>query len=112
MRGPKSGEREQRVEVRLDGLANALRVASTGGSSKQFVLIANGAGVRMRAIQPREAARLMGLSETYLLPANPTEALSLVGDGVVVPVVRWLAERVLEPLLAGAEDPYRMETVG
>ncbi len=31
---------------------------------------------------------------------SPTGALHVVGDGVVVPVVRWLAEQILEPLLA------------
>ena len=41
----------------------------------------------------------MGLPDSYVLPANPIEALSLVGDGVVVPVVRHLAEHILEPLL-------------
>jgi DNA (cytosine-5)-methyltransferase 1 len=95
-----SAKREQRVEIRLDGLANALRVAGTGGSSKQFLMIVHGDETRMRAIQPREAARLMGLPDSYILPADPTEALSLCGDGVVVPVVRFLAERVIEPLLA------------
>ena len=29
-----------------------------------------------------------------------TAALHLVGDGVAVPVVRWLAANLLEPLLA------------
>jgi DNA (cytosine-5)-methyltransferase 1 len=85
MRGPKSGEREQRVEVRLDGRANALRVMR-GGSSKQFVMIVRGASTVMRAISPREAARLMGLPDSYILPTNENDALSLCGDGVVV---RW-----------------------
>jgi DNA (cytosine-5)-methyltransferase 1 len=104
---PGSGKRVQRVEVRFDGLASALRVpggrvqgkSKGGGSSKQFVITVNGGKIRMRAIQPREAARLMGLPDSYVLPANPIEALSLVGDGVVVPVVRHLAEHILEPLL-------------
>jgi DNA (cytosine-5)-methyltransferase 1 len=94
MRGPK-GARTQRVEFR-EGIASALRVVSRGGSSKQFLLIAHGDQIRMRAIQPREAARLMGLPDSYVLPKNPIEALDLCGDGVVVPVVRFLAERVLE----------------
>ena len=29
------------------------------------------------------------------------EAVRLTGDGVVVPVVRWLAANLLEPLVAG-----------
>jgi DNA (cytosine-5)-methyltransferase 1 len=93
--------KESRVEARFDGLANALRVAETGGSSKQFVMIVNGSETRMRAINPREGARLMGLPETFVLPNDPIFALSMLGDGVVAPVVRWLAERVLEPLLDG-----------
>jgi len=96
---PGSAKREQRVEFR-EGIASALRVIK-GGSSKQFVIIITPDGkIRMRAIQPREAARLMGLPDNYVLPRDPTEALSLCGDGVVVPVVRFLAERVLKPALA------------
>jgi DNA (cytosine-5)-methyltransferase 1 len=107
MRGPKSGEREQRVEVRLDGLANALRVIK-GGSSKQFVIIANDKGVRMRPIQPREAARLMGLPDRYRLPSDFNDALSLCGDGVCVYVVQFIIKRIIEPLLADM-DGVRQE---
>jgi DNA (cytosine-5)-methyltransferase 1 len=99
MRGQKSGERVQGVEARWDGLAGALRVASGGGSSKQFIMIIRGPDVRMRTISPREAARLMGLPDSYRLPAKAADALDLCGDGVVVPVVRFLAERVIELLL-------------
>jgi DNA (cytosine-5)-methyltransferase 1 len=49
---------------------------------------------------PREGARLMGLPDDYRLPARTTAGLHLVGDGVVAPVVRHLAEGLLEPLLA------------
>jgi DNA (cytosine-5)-methyltransferase 1 len=103
MRGPK-GNRVQRVEFR-EGLASALRVASNGGSSKQFLIIAHGNKIRMRAIQGREAARLMGLPDSYVLPAKPIEALDLCGDGVCVPVVRFLVERVIEPLLRMSARP-------
>ncbi len=57
--------------------------------------------VRSRLLSPREAARLMGLPENYKLPANCNEAYHLVGDGVVVPLVRFLAAHLLQPLLAG-----------
>ena len=50
----------------------------------------------------REGARLMGLPDSYVLPLRTTAALHVVGDGVAVPVVRWLAEHLLEPLLAPA----------
>jgi DNA (cytosine-5)-methyltransferase 1 len=90
----------QRAEVRFDGLAGCLRTPR-GGSSRQGLIVVEGDLVRSRLITPREAARLMGLPESYVLPERTNAALHVAGDGVVVPVVRWLAETVLEPVLAG-----------
>ncbi len=45
----------------------------------------------------------MGLPDTYILPENYNEAYHLTGDGVVVPVVRHLAEHIFEPVLQGLE---------
>jgi len=94
------GAKVQRAELRLDGLAGCLRTPS-GGSSRQFLLIAEGDTVRSRRITAREGARLMGLDDSYRLPKGETEAFHLVGDGVAAPVVRFLAEQLIEPLLAG-----------
>lgn len=96
----KNGERVQRAEVRFDDIAGCLRTP-VGGSSRQSILIVEGTKVRSRLLSPREAARLMGLPDTYKLPANYNEAYHLSGDGVAVPVVRHLASHLLEPLLAG-----------
>jgi DNA (cytosine-5)-methyltransferase 1 len=93
------GKKVQRAEVRFDAVAGCLRMP-TGGSSRQTVMIAEGDQVRTRLLSPREAARLMGLPDDYQLPDNDNDAYGLVGDGVVVPVVRHLAEHILEPLLA------------
>jgi DNA (cytosine-5)-methyltransferase 1 len=90
----------QRTEARFDGVAGCLRTPG-GGSSRQFVLVCEAGAVRSRWLTPREAARLMGLPDTYRLPASANAGLHLAGDGVVVPVVRRLAEAILEPLLAG-----------
>ncbi|MFZ5669596.1 MAG: DNA cytosine methyltransferase [Pseudomonadota bacterium] len=90
----------QRAEVRLDGVAGCLRTPR-GGSSRQSIVVADASGVRSRLLTPREGARLMGLPDSYRLPRTQTAALQVVGDGVAVPVVRWLADRLLEPLLAG-----------
>jgi DNA (cytosine-5)-methyltransferase 1 len=57
--------------------------------------------IRSRLLSPREAARLMGLPDDYVLPKNYNDAYHLAGDGVVVPVVRYLAEHLLEPILLG-----------
>ncbi len=86
----------QRAEVRFDNIAGCLRTPS-GGSSRQTILVVEGNNVRSRLLSPREAARLMGLSDDYKLPANYNAAYHLAGDGVAVPVVRHLAQQILEP---------------
>jgi DNA (cytosine-5)-methyltransferase 1 len=94
------GHRAQRAEVRFDDIAGCLRTPA-GGSSRQTILIVDGDQTRSRLLSPREAARLMGLPESYRLPERYNDAYHLVGDGVVVPVVRFLAQHLLEPLIAG-----------
>ncbi len=91
------GQRVQRAEARFDGLAGCLRTP-TGGSSRQLLLFIAGDAVRSRLVSPREAARLMGVPEHYPLPTGQTAALHLLGDGVCVPVVRWLSQHLLAPL--------------
>lgn len=92
------GRKAQRAEIRFDNLAGCLRTPA-GGSSRQIILVVNGESVKARLIDTRETARLMGLSENYKLPENYNEAYHLTGDGVVVPVVGYLAKYILEPIL-------------
>ncbi|MGO3277549.1 DNA cytosine methyltransferase [Halomonas sp.] len=92
------GNKIQRAEVRFDDVAGCLRTPA-GGSSRQLILVVDGYDVKSRLISTRETARLMGLPDDYLLPEKYNEAYHLTGDGVVVPVVRHLAEHILEPLV-------------
>lgn len=94
------GIKAQRAEVRFDGIAGCLRTPG-GGSSRQLLLIVEEGRVRSRLVSARETARLMGLPEEYKLPARYNEAYHLTGDGVAVPVVRFLAETIIEPALDG-----------
>ena len=92
------GRKVQRAEVRFDDVAGCLRTPA-GGSSRQLILVVQGETVRSRLISGRETARLMGLPDSYRLPPNYNEAYHLMGDGVVVPVVRHLARYIFEPIL-------------
>lgn len=92
-----SGNKCQRAEVRFDQISGCLRTPA-GGSSRQIILIVEGPAIRSRLLTPREAARLMGVPDTYILPKNYNEAYHLMGDGVAVPVVSWLREHLLNPL--------------
>jgi DNA (cytosine-5)-methyltransferase 1 len=93
------GRKVQRAEIRFDEIAGCLRTPA-GGSSRQVIVVVDGAEVRSRLISPRETARLMGLRDDYELPANYNEAYHLTGDGVAVPVVGHLARHIFEPMLA------------
>jgi DNA (cytosine-5)-methyltransferase 1 len=92
------GRKAQRAEIRFDDIAGCLRTPA-GGSSRQLILVVEGDSVKARLISSRETARLMGLADSYRLPENYNEAYHLTGDGVVVPVVRHLAEYIFEPIL-------------
>jgi len=103
--GP-NGQRTQRAEIRFDDVAGCLRTPA-GGSSRQIIMLIEGGKMRSRLLSPREAARLMGLPDTYVLPENYNDAYHLAGDGVAVPVVRFLARHMLEPLLSTARIPLK-----
>ncbi|MFZ2447439.1 MAG: DNA cytosine methyltransferase [Syntrophobacteraceae bacterium] len=98
MRLDEEGRKTQRAEVRFDDVAGCLRTP-VGGSSRQSILVVNGNNIQSRLLSPREAARLMGLPEQYKLPEKYNEAYHIAGDGVAVPVVRFLAAHILEPVL-------------
>ncbi len=88
----------QRAEVRFDGIAGCLRTPS-GGSSRQTIMVVDGPVIRSRLLSAREAARLMGLKDTYKLPLRYNDAYHLAGDGVAVPVVAHLAKNIITPVV-------------
>lgn len=87
----------QRAEIRFDQISGCLRTP-VGGSSRQTIVVVEGRQITSRLLSPREAARLMGAPEDYPLPARYNDAYHLFGDGVVVPVVRFLSANLLTPL--------------
>lgn len=97
------GIKVQRAEVRFDELAGCLRTPA-GGSSRQLIMVVEGEKIRSRLISTRETARLMGLPDSYSLPERYNEAYHLTGDGVAVPVVRYIAEHLLERLVSYCES--------
>lgn len=96
-RRDKDGKSLQRAEVRFDQISGCLRT-SVGGSSRQTIFIVEGESIKSRLLSPREAARLMGVPDTYKLSDNYNEAYHLMGDGLAVPVVDWIARHIIDPL--------------
>jgi len=97
-RSESDGVKRQRAEVRFDEIAGCLHTPA-GGSSRQTIMVVEGESVRSRLLSPREAASLMGLPDTYVLPQNYNDAYKLAGDGVAAPVVRFIAGSIFEPTL-------------
>jgi DNA (cytosine-5)-methyltransferase 1 len=90
-------EDQQRAEVRDDDLSGCLRTA-IGGSGKQFLIQVGKGSVKMRAMTPREYARLQGVPDEYPITTNGVQALTGFGDAVCVPAISWIAKNVLNPL--------------
>ncbi len=109
-RSDETGARRQRAEVRFDGIAGCIRTPA-GGSSRQTLIVIERGRIRTRLMSARETARLMGLPETFILPERYNDAYHATGDGVAVPVVRYLAENLLEPMLAANDRALRAAQV-
>jgi DNA (cytosine-5)-methyltransferase 1 len=91
------GVNAQRAEIRFDQISGCLRTP-VGGSSRQTIVVVDGPQIRSRLLSPREAARLMGVPDDYPLPGKYNDAYHLFGDGLAVPVVRWLSAHLLTPI--------------
>ncbi|WP_439142445.1 DNA cytosine methyltransferase [Planktotalea sp.] len=100
-RPDETGKIRQRAEVRFDGIAGCLRTPA-GGSSRQTIMFVKGNSVKARLLSSKEASRLMGLPESYQMPAHYNSAYKVAGDGVVVPIVSYLDEMLFQPMLAKA----------
>ena len=94
---------KQVLELRFDGLAGCLRTPE-GGSSRQFVVIKKQGEVALRLLSVREAARLMGAPDTFILPERYNDGYKAMGDAVAAPVARFLGESFLMKLAEAAYD--------
>lgn len=88
----------QSLELRFDGSAGCLRTPR-GGSSRQVLVLREDKQLKTRLLTVRETARLMGAPDTYKLPGSYNDGYMAMGDAVAVPVVRYLAEHLLAPLI-------------
>ncbi len=92
------------AELRTDGIAGCLRTPR-GGSGRQILIEAGYGKVNVRLLTPRECARLMGADE-FVIDVPLNQALFGFGDAVCVPVVAWIAEYYLNPLVEEFRTQY------
>jgi DNA (cytosine-5)-methyltransferase 1 len=92
------------AELRTDGIAGCLRTPK-GGSARQILVRAGQGEVSVRLLTPCECARLMG-ADNFTITGSPNQALFGFGDAVCVPVITWIAENYLNPLLYQIKAQY------
>jgi len=64
-------------------------------------------GKNPRKLTPREAARLQGFPDTFIIPVSDTQAYKQFGNSVAVPVIREIAIKLVELLLnPNSRKPY------
>jgi DNA (cytosine-5)-methyltransferase 1 len=85
------------AELRTDGIAGCLRTPR-GGSGRQILFKAGKGQYFVRLLSPRECARLMG-ADDYRISGSLNQALFGFGDAVCVPVIEWIAETYLNPVV-------------
>ena len=94
---------EQQLELRFDGIAGCLRTPE-GGSSKQYLVIKKGEEIHARLLTVREAARLMGAPDSFILPGSYNDGYKAMGDAVAMPVARFIGERFLTKIAEAVYD--------
>jgi DNA (cytosine-5)-methyltransferase 1 len=88
------------AELRVDGIAGCLRTPR-GGSGRQILVKAGFGEFHARLLTPRECARLMG-ADNFIISGSLNQALFGFGDAVCVPVIEWIAENYLNPVVGSA----------
>ena len=102
------GVNRQRAEISFSSVIGCLRTPK-GGASRCRIIVVDKGNVRTRLLSVSEASALMGLPETFVLPAAYQSAFRIIGDGLAVPTVRFLAERLLEPLVLAVRECNKPE---
>lgn len=62
------------------------------------ILLDQGEGMNPRKITPREAARLQGFPEEFIIPVSDTQAYKQFGNTVAIPVVYAIAGEIIKIL--------------
>lgn len=93
---PESGKRHQGNEIH--GKNSVCACLKTGGGSK--MLLTGGYPPKVRRLTPKECFRLQGFKDEmvelgYKLGISDTQLYKMAGNAVSVPVVEWVAQRVL-----------------
>lgn len=89
---------EQQLELSFDSIAGCLRTPE-GGSSRQYLVVKRNDEIHARLLTVREAARLMGAPDSFILPGSYNNGYKAMGDAVAMPVTQFIGENFLAKLV-------------
>ena len=100
-----------KLSFEINKILNPYEIAPTLVATDMVKLVVpDGKGVRKLTI--REGLRIFGYPESYEIPVKESLAFDLLGNTVVVPVIKAVAERVLEALEFYKHEILEMENTG
>lgn len=82
--------------VKMDGITRTISARYHKDGAE--ILIPQGEGKNPRRLTPREAARLQGYPENFVIPVSDTQAYRQFGNSVVMPLIQYLGEAVIETM--------------
>lgn len=100
-----------KLSFEVNKILNPFEIAPTLVATDMVkIVVPDGKGIRKLTI--REGLRIFGYPENYEIPVKESLAFDLLGNTVVVPVIKAVAERVLDALEASEYEILETETAG
>lgn len=100
-----------KLSFEINKILNPFEIAPTLVATDMVkIVVPDGKGIRKLTI--REGLRIFGYPENYEIPVKESLAFDLLGNTVVVPVIKAVAERVLDALEVSKYEIFETESAG
>lgn len=100
-----------KLSFEINKILNPFEIAPTLVATDMVkIVVPDGNGIRKLTI--REGLRIFGYPENYEIPVKESLAFDLLGNTVVVPVIKAVAERVLDALELSEYGVFETESAG
>ena len=100
-----------KLSFEINKILNPYEIAPTLVATDMVkIVVPDGNGIRKLTV--REGLRIFGYPENYEIPVKESLAFDLLGNTVVVPVIKAVAERILEALDVAEYEMLETENLG
>lgn len=100
-----------KLSFEINKILNPFEIAPTLVATDMVkIVVPDGKGIRKLTI--REGLRIFGYPENYEIPVKESLAFDLLGNTVVVPVIKAVAERILDALEMSEYEILETENAG